>query len=245
MSTAFISYRRSLSKWLPRLIFHELNASGYDVFIDTDDTGRFGDIGLRQIAARAHFILLLGPGCLEGCVDPTDRLRREIEQALIGRRNIIPVTVGAFSFAEEGRYLSTPAAQIMSFPALTLDYVFFDAAIEQLRNILLRPFRVALTPAPAHEQALASQLAQAADLTFQPSGYHATIMVPALNIRFGPGMNYPQISAIREGRQPPILGRNYDNSWWLIEHRGIRGWVTGQFVEIPADANMARIPMLD
>ena len=244
MSTAFISSRRKPDKWLARLIFHELSASGFDVFLNTDDIGKFGDMSLRQIAARAHFILLLEPGSLEHCVDPGDWLRLEIEQALATRRNIIPVTVGPFSFNEEKHYLTGTLAQIMSYPALTLDYVLFDEALEQLRNILARPFRAALTPAPPQEQPIVAHLAQAAVLTFQPSGYHLTIMVPALNIRFGPGMNYPQLSAIREGRQPPIIGRNHDNSWWLIEHRGVYGWVTGQFVEIPPDVDLARIPML-
>jgi hypothetical protein len=245
MSTALISCRRSSGKWLARLIRHELNASGFDVFLDVENTGKFGEIGLHQIAARPHFILLLERGSLERCVDPADWLRREIEQALATRRSIIPVTVEPFSFDEEKKYLTGPVAQIMSYPPLALDFVFFDATIEQLRNILLRPFRGGLTLPPAHERPIAEQLARAAALTIQPTGYHATILVPALNIRFGPSMYYPQVSAIREGRQPPILGRNRDNSWWLIEHRNVRGWVTGQFVEIPADVDFARIPMLD
>jgi hypothetical protein len=245
MSAAFIAYRHKPDKWLARLLYHALSASGYDIFLNTDDTGKFEEMSLRQIAARPHFILLLEPRSLERCADPTDWLRREIEQALATRRNIIPVTVGPFSFSEEKRYLTGTIAQIMSYPPLTLDYILFDEAVEQLRHILARPFRAALTPAPAHEQAIVAHLAQAAQLTFQPSDYHLTIMVPALNIRFGPGMNYPQISAIREGRQPPIIGRNHDNSWWFIEHRGVYGWVTGQFVEVQADADLSRIPVLD
>lgn len=245
MSTAFISYRHKPVKWLARLLYHELSASGFDIFLNTDDTGKFEDMSLRQIAARPHFILLLEPGCLERCTDPADWLRREIEQALATRRNIIPVTVGPFSFNEEKRYLTGALAQIISYPALTLDYILFDEAVEQLRHILARPFRAVLTPAPAYEQVIVAQLAQAAQLTFRPSDYHLTIMVPALNIRFGPGMNYPQVSAIREGRQPPIIGRNHDNSWWYIQHRGVYGWVTGQFVEVQADADLSRIPVLD
>lgn len=245
MSSIFVSYRRRPGKWLPRLIAHELSASGFDVFLDVDDSGRLGDISLRQIAARPHFFLLLEPGTLEGCANPADPLRREIEQALATRRNIVPITVAPFTFEDERQYLTGALAQITAFPALALDYVFFDAAVEQLRNIALRPFRATLTLPPAQDQPIAAEQAQAARLIFQPSGYHLTILVPALNIRFGPGMNFPQVSAIREGRQPPIFGRNHDSTWWLIEHRDVRGWVTGQFVEIPPDANLARIPMLD
>lgn len=245
MSTAFISHRRRNGQWLARLLRQELSVSGFDVFLNVEPTGKFGDVSLHQIAARPHFILLLERGSLEHCADPADWLRREIELALAARRNMIPVTAGGFTFAEEGKYLTGPAAQIMSLPALTLDYVLFDEALEQLRNILRRPFRCSLTLPPATEQSIVAQLARAAVLNIQPTGYHLTIMVPALNIRFGPGMHFPQLSAIREGRQPPILGRNYDSTWWLIEHRGVQGWVTGQFVEIPADIDLARIPMLD
>ena len=105
--TVFISYRRTPSKWLARLIFHELSASGYDVFLDVESIGpgRYADIILHQIVARAHFILILERGCLERCADPADWLRREIEQALDTQRNIIPLMVERFSFDEEKQFL--------------------------------------------------------------------------------------------------------------------------------------------
>jgi hypothetical protein len=79
----FISYRRSVSKHLARLIFQELRARGHDVFLDvsTIDSGAFDRIILNQIAARPHFLLILSPGALERCANEDDWLRREIEEA--------------------------------------------------------------------------------------------------------------------------------------------------------------------
>ncbi len=82
--TVFISYRRNVASFIARAIFLELRANGYDVFMDVEsiDSGAFDTIILRQIEARAHFVLILTPGTLERCAEPGDWLRREIEHAM-------------------------------------------------------------------------------------------------------------------------------------------------------------------
>src|SRR3954464_3358762 len=76
--TVFVSYRRSASRHLARSIALDLRAHGYDVFFDVDtvDNGEFDQIVLHQIAARAHFVLVLSRGSLERCGDEKDWLRR-------------------------------------------------------------------------------------------------------------------------------------------------------------------------
>ena len=55
---------------------------------------------LAQIAARTHFLVILTHGTLEGCQEPDDWLRREIERAMELGRNVIPILVNDFRFDE-------------------------------------------------------------------------------------------------------------------------------------------------
>src|SRR5438445_551600 len=89
--TVFISYRRTNAPWA-LAIFQNLHNNGYDVFFDYEGiaSGDFESVILGNIRARAHFIVLLTPSALERCSEPSDWLRREIEEALEIKRNIVP-----------------------------------------------------------------------------------------------------------------------------------------------------------
>jgi hypothetical protein len=53
---------------------------------------------------------------------------------------------------------------------------------------------------------------------------------PNLNIRAGPGVNYPLIGSMKSGDTAIIVGRNADRSWWVVVHDQIRGWA----ISLPA-----------
>jgi hypothetical protein len=97
--TVFVSYRRADEPWA-LAIFLDLKQHGYDVFIDYDGiaSGDFEAVILENIKARAHFLVLLTPTALEGCGDPNDWMRREIEAALYSQRNIVPLMLAGFDF---------------------------------------------------------------------------------------------------------------------------------------------------
>ncbi len=98
--TVFISYRRKVAAYHARAIFQDLRANGYDVFMDVEniDSGQFDQIILNQIEARAHFLMILTPGSVERCAEPSDWLRREIEYAMDKQRNIVPLFINGFTF---------------------------------------------------------------------------------------------------------------------------------------------------
>ena len=97
--TVFISYRRTNAPWA-LAVFQHLTQHGYDVFFDYNGvaSGDFERVILENIAARAHFLLLLTPSALERCDEANDWLRREIEAALSTQRNIIPLMLDGFDF---------------------------------------------------------------------------------------------------------------------------------------------------
>jgi tetratricopeptide (TPR) repeat protein len=138
--TVFLSYRRNTSQYIARAIFLDLRANGYDVFMDVEsiDSGPFSQIILNQIAARTHFVLILTPGSLERCGNTDDWLRREMETALELQRNIVPVLVDNFAFADYDKILTDKLADVAGFNSLNLYHDYFDAGMEKLRNRFLR-----------------------------------------------------------------------------------------------------------
>lgn len=151
--TVFISYRRSVSAFIARAVFMDLRQHGYDVFMDVEsiDAGAFERIILNQIAARAHFVVILSPGSLERCIEPGDWLRREIEAAIELQRNIVPVLANGFTFVGKDAYLTGDLRQLAGYNALNMPHEYFEAAMERLRTRFLRQTSL-IKPADAHDQ---------------------------------------------------------------------------------------------
>ncbi len=158
--TVFISYRRSVASFIARAVFMDLCEHGYDVFMDVEniDSGHFDKIILNQIAARAHFVLILAPGTVERCSEPDDWLRREIEYALDNQRNIVSLFVNGFTFNGTDQYLTGKLSELRHFNGLNVPHDFFEEAMERLRSRFLKqPTYGDITPAPVEDQAVVEQ----------------------------------------------------------------------------------------
>jgi len=170
--TVFISYRRDVSKYPARLVFNDLRAHGYDVFMDVEsiDSGTFDTIILNQIAARAHFVVILAPGSLERCTEPGDWLRQEIERAIALRRNVVPLMFDGFTFKDAKPYLKGELKQLRRYNALNVHDDFFEAAMEKLRTRYLKqPAQGEIVAtAPAERKAVASMIASATRFSQSP-----------------------------------------------------------------------------
>jgi tetratricopeptide (TPR) repeat protein len=138
--TVFISYRRSVGQYPARAVFQDLVAHGYDAFLDVEsiDSGVFETIILNQIAARAHFLVILAPGSLERCTDSGDWVRREIERAMDLERNIVPVMFKEFSFSLEKKYLTGKLESLSSYSALNVPGDYFYEAMAKLSGRFLK-----------------------------------------------------------------------------------------------------------
>jgi tetratricopeptide (TPR) repeat protein len=164
--TVFISYRRNVSRYIARAIFENLQHHGYEPFLDVEgiDSGDWATIILNQIAARAHFLLILTAGTLDRCAEPNDMLRREIEQAIDMKRNIVPVLVDEFGFEMAKPYLTGKLEGLPQYNALKLYYDYFDAGMEKARNRFLK-FPAALPtlhPTPASDELKVEKIIKAA-----------------------------------------------------------------------------------
>lgn len=153
--TVFISYRRT-NYFHARAVELELTNTGYDVFLDYDslDSGAFSQIIVNQIAARAHFLIVLTPSALERCIDPDDWMRKEIEEAIDHQRNIIPLLFDNFDFRTAQQYLiSEKLALLPNYNGLEVPISFFNEAMERLRTRFLnKPLELILHPIPNPKQ---------------------------------------------------------------------------------------------
>jgi tetratricopeptide (TPR) repeat protein len=164
--TVFISYRRTNAPWA-RAIEQSLTHSGFDVFLDYQGivSGDFERTILENIRSRAHFLVLLTPSALERCDDPGDRLRREIEEALETRRNIVPLMLEGFDFNTPAiaSKLTGKRAALRRYAGMSVSAEYFDAAMTKLREFLNVPLDAVLHPASGFaQQAARDQQAAAA-----------------------------------------------------------------------------------
>ncbi len=64
-----------------------------------------------------------------------------------------------------------------------------------------------------------------------------------LRIRSGPGTGYSQMGLVPADTTLPVLGRNADGSWIVIEFHGMRGWIAGWLCTFAGD--LAGVPVTD
>jgi len=84
-----------------------------------------------------------------------------------------------------------------------------------------------------------------AELNRQLSILQGTIGVRVnLNIRSGPGLNFPIIGRIPFDGRAFLLGRNSLNTWFLVNFNGTGGWVSARFALLPNGFNPARVPLV-
>jgi diguanylate cyclase (GGDEF)-like protein len=139
--TVFISYRRTSFPWA-LAISQSLTHNGFNVFLDYErlGSGDFERIILDNIRARAHFIALLTPTTLERCSEPDDLMRREIEEAMRHKRNIVPIFLDGFDFGSPSikPYLVDSLATLKRYNGMTVSAEHFAKTMEKLRGVFLK-----------------------------------------------------------------------------------------------------------
>lgn len=165
--TVFISYRRADRLWALS-VFTWLTQRGFDAFIDYEGLGP-GDFEaaiIENILARAHFLILLTPKTLDRCSEPDDWIRREIEEAIKARRNIVPLMLDGFSFssAEIRRQTTGELSVLPRYNGLPVEVRSFEDDMLRLQRQFLSIAREAVIhPVSAHASELAAKQRAAAE----------------------------------------------------------------------------------
>jgi len=115
-------------------------------------------------------------------------------------------------------------SHVIEVRAYNLSGVASDPA-QAIVTVVEPPAQSPPPPAPAGEQILTEPMLTA---------------LVAVNVRAGPGMDYPTVGALFTGQSAPITGINAEGTWWQIVYPPNstgRGWVTGGAQYTRADIN--------
>lgn len=134
----FISYRRDGSSEFARLLKGELEKRKIKAFLDVDNLQQsyFDEQLLVRICNAPNFILVLSEGSLDRCADPSDWMRREIEQALKTNRKIIPIFKQGFRFPTE-KMLPGLLKELPRYQSVGYSHEYHEASILKLVNYIL------------------------------------------------------------------------------------------------------------
>ena len=96
----FISYRRAGGFEVADSVYQRLVAKHYSAFLDMEqlNAGTINTKLLDVIDGCKDFILILPPHALDRCSDEEDWVRREVEHAIKGGKNIIPIMLRGFEW---------------------------------------------------------------------------------------------------------------------------------------------------
>jgi hypothetical protein len=97
------------------------------------------------------------------------------------------------------------------------------------------------TPVPAITPTLLSPP------TPEPSAKVNKELNTPINVREGPGVNYPVITQFEPGEETNVIGRNEDSSWWQVDLADTEstvavGWIFGELVTVE---NSEDIPLME
>lgn len=135
----FISYRRAGGFEVADSVYQRLVAKHYSAFLDMEqlNAGTFNTKLLDVIDGCKDFILILPPHALDRCNDEEDWVRREVEHAIKGGKNIIPIMLRGFEWpAKEA--LPESLRELPNYNGITAaDHNVYVENIERLKHNFL------------------------------------------------------------------------------------------------------------
>ncbi|NLF79511.1 MAG: SH3 domain-containing protein, partial [Chloroflexi bacterium] len=100
------------------------------------------------------------------------------------------------------------------------------------------PTEQAQPTVPPTEAATEPPPATAEPPTAEPTefpGVASSVVYLTLNVRQGPGTNYPAVATLAQNDQVTVIGRNADNTWLAIRLDGGAAWVIAESVGFEGD----------
>ncbi len=86
-------------------------------------------------------------------------------------------------------------------------------------------------------QAAVAPAAQAQAAEVAPLDGPSVLSAQVVNLREGPGTNYPVVGQLAANVRFKLTGKNPEGTWWEIENNGAKAWVIGQLVSTNGDVN--------
>lgn len=131
----FLSYRRSCSWEISRLVYERLIEKGFTVFFDVEETqsGFFDERIKRNIETCDYFLPIFCQGTLDlkRISEQSDWVRQEIEWALSMNKIIIPLIIQGFSFPPTEE-LPESLRSLPQILGINVYHEYFNEAIDKL-----------------------------------------------------------------------------------------------------------------
>ena len=90
-------------------------------------------------------------------------MSREIEHAMMLERNIVPLLMNDFKFEDHLQYFTGKLEELRDYDALPVPHIYFDAAMEKLRNqYLTQSVAGIIQPTPSDDQPIITRMIKAA-----------------------------------------------------------------------------------
>jgi hypothetical protein len=85
------------------------------------------------------------------------------------------------------------------------------------------------------------------DVPAPPPGAMTATALTAVNVRSGPGVEYPSYGIAPEGIKGEVIGVSADGGWWVVKISPDKvavgqGWVSAEYVQIE---NATTVPIID
>lgn len=154
--TVFISHRKSASQHA-LAVYQALYGPEIDPFADIDGNASEAFL-FRQIEARSHFVLLLTPAALEGCVNDGDPLRTEIEHAIAKKRSIVLVAFEGFEWNAAKVYLTGGLSELAHYSPINVPDRQFNKAMRQLQAHILKNRIDVVSPGEEKDRAVVDEM---------------------------------------------------------------------------------------
>ncbi len=127
---------------------------------------------------------------------------------------------------------------------LTVEAFRADGSSLGVSDVTVRVIEKPVAQLPGTEQEVGTNpiptLTPAPTLALLP-GVAARVTSSDLNVRQGPGINYPVVGSLRQGDMVEIVGRSADNAWWAITFRSGTAWVYATLVQPEGD--VSQVPL--
>ncbi|MCA9888489.1 MAG: SH3 domain-containing protein, partial [Anaerolineae bacterium] len=78
---------------------------------------------------------------------------------------------------------------------------------------------------------------------FLANTFNTVLTTGNLNMRSGPGQNFPIVWRIPAGGRATLVGRDAYGIWWQVNFAGITGWVSSQYLIFSTNTNLALVPI--
>lgn len=124
------------------------------------------------------------------------------------------------------------------------------AATPVITTVVVTATTAAVTEAPAVTASVQLSATTAVALAATATSLPTTVAAPMakassdINVRSGPGVEYPLAGSLRTGEEAQLLGKNAAGDWWEVAlATGGSGWVYGQLVETAGDVGTVAVAL--